>query len=122
MIVTIDNLKLKLEWRHSNPDFNNSLTSFVGTECILTIMSDNQAEPSIEVTAKTKLHPGDSFCKDKGRRISLQRIIKKIAQNSAMAQTGLEQAVRVSFYSKAFRKQLWNFYLNKTNPKLYKPI
>lgn len=135
MITVIDNLKIKLEWRHSNPlttleklskesiEFKKEKSKdFFGTECICTVMSDTEIEEPLVFTTKAKLFPKDNFWKDKGRRISLQRIIQEICGDHSIAQTGLEQATRVNFNSKTFRKQLWDFYLSRTNPKLFKTL
>ena len=78
MITKFNDYTVKVEWRHGNPDFipipsMGGFSPFVGTKCICTITLQDK-EP-IEIIGEAKLHPGDSFCKDKGRRISLQRVI-----------------------------------------------
>ena len=91
MIVTIDNVKYKVKFKHYNSD-----KDYKGTKCtIIRISNSNNPEISIEdtvITTNTILKDGENFNKEIGRQLSLKRALHQIG------------------FSKGIRQIFWNAY------------
>ena len=126
MFIEKNGLRVKLEWRHSNPDFTSKMDkyipedTFVGTTCICTVTSLENSSDSVSFESRVKLRPGDSFCKDLGRRFSAHRVFNTIRSSTVFED--FRNKVILSFRNKEFRTAIWQNYINETNPKLYKVL
>jgi hypothetical protein len=91
-----DVLTVSIRWRHNNWEVkDNPKTETEGTTCILETYDNPQSEKILRTeTAQALLAPTDQFCKDKGRKVSLTRVLRKYS------------------FSVEQRRQIWDRYLS----------
>lgn len=109
MIVVLSNgMELRVSFKHFTPKEN--VKGEQGTECTVTIMQGEQEVSS--VTEKAIVHPKDMFSREKGRLVSLKKVLEKHSED------------------KDIRAEVWNAYntwkvpygsLTRVNKALHMP-